>query len=110
MYRREDQYRSAQQQMWSTQRARRRSALRRRRWLALLTVLVGIIVGVAAQAGVSLPPFMPSNESLAKGSSPDGTANVPSLTVARALAAPIRTVTRLPDPAGGSVQEVLRLP
>ena len=77
MYRREDQYRSAQQQMWSTRRGRRRSALRRRRWLALLTVLVAIIVGVAAQAGVSLPPFMPSNASLARGGSPDGTAKGP---------------------------------
>ena len=69
MYRREDQYRSAQQQMWSTQSARRRTALRRRRWLALLTVLAGIIVGVAAQAGVSLPSFMPSNKDLASGGS-----------------------------------------
>jgi polyisoprenyl-teichoic acid--peptidoglycan teichoic acid transferase len=63
--------------MWSTQRGRRRSALRRRRWLALLTVLVAIIVGVAAQAGVSLPPFMPSNASLARGGSPDATAKGP---------------------------------
>ena len=77
MYRREDQYRSAQQQMWSTQRGRRRTALRRRRGLVLLTVLVGIILGVAAQTGVSLPLLMPSNEGLARGGSPDGTANGP---------------------------------
>ena len=74
MYRREDQYRSAQQQMWSAQRGRQRTALRRRRYLALLTVLVGIVVGVAVQTGVSLPSLMPSNESLARGGSPDGTA------------------------------------
>jgi polyisoprenyl-teichoic acid--peptidoglycan teichoic acid transferase len=77
LYRREDQYRSAQQQMWSAQRGRQRTALRRRRYLALLTVLVGIMVGVAVQTGVSLPSFMPSNESLARGGSPDGTAKEP---------------------------------
>ncbi len=77
MYRREDQYRSAQQQMWSAQRGRKRTALRRRRYLALLTVLVGIVVGVAVQTGVSLPSFMPSNESLAQGSSPDVAAREP---------------------------------
>ncbi len=77
MYRREDQYRSAQQQMWSAQRGRQRTALRRRRYLALLTVLVGIMVGVAVQTGVSLPSFMPSNESLARGGSPDGTPKEP---------------------------------
>ena len=77
MYRREDQYRSAQQQMWSAQRGRKRTALRRRRYLALLPVLVGIMVAVAVQTGVSLPSFMPSNESLARGGSPDGTAREP---------------------------------
>jgi LCP family protein required for cell wall assembly len=77
LYRREDQYRSAQQQMWSAQRGRQRTALRRRRYLALLTVLVGIMVGVAVQTGVSLPSIMPSNESLARGGSPDGTAREP---------------------------------
>ena len=64
--------------MWSAQRGRQRTALRRRRWLALLTVLVGIIVGVAAQTGVSLPLLMSSNESLAKGGSPDETAKGPA--------------------------------
>jgi polyisoprenyl-teichoic acid--peptidoglycan teichoic acid transferase len=63
--------------MWSAQRGRKRTALRRRRYLALLTVLVGIMVGVAVQTGVSLPSFMPSNESLARGGSPDGTAREP---------------------------------
>ena len=63
--------------MWSAQRGRQRTALRRRRYLALLTVLVGIMVGVAVQAGVSLPSFMPSNGSLARGGSPDGTAREP---------------------------------
>jgi len=72
LYGREDQYRSAEQQMWSAQRGRQRTAYRRRRWLALLTVLVGIVVGVAAQAGVSLPSFMPSNEDLARGGSSGG--------------------------------------
>jgi polyisoprenyl-teichoic acid--peptidoglycan teichoic acid transferase len=77
LYRREDQYRSAQQQMWSAQRGRQRTALRRKRYLALLTVLVGIMVGVAVQTGVSLPSFMPSNESFARGGSPDGTPKEP---------------------------------
>jgi polyisoprenyl-teichoic acid--peptidoglycan teichoic acid transferase len=71
LYRREDQYRSAQQQMWSAQRGRQRAALRKKRYLALLTVLVGILVGVAVQTGISLPSFMLSNESLAQGSSSD---------------------------------------
>ena len=44
----------------------------------MITVLVGIMVGgVAVQTGVSLPSFMPSNESLARGGSPDGTAKEP---------------------------------
>ena len=38
----------------------------------MLTVTVGIMVGVAAQAGVSLPSLMPSNEDLARGGSPAG--------------------------------------
>ena len=59
--------------MWSAQRGRQRTALRRRRYLALLTVMVGIMVGVAVQAGVSLPSLMPSNEDLARGGSPGGT-------------------------------------
>ena len=77
MYRREDQYRSAQQQMGPAQRGRQRTALRRRRYLTLLTVLVGTMVGVAVQTGVSLPSFLPSSESLARGAAPDGTANDP---------------------------------
>ena len=77
MYRREDQYRSAQQQMGPAQRGRQRTALRRRRYLTLLTVLVGTMVGVAVQTGVSLPSFLPSSESLATGAAPDGTANDP---------------------------------
>ena len=86
MYRREDQYRSAQQQMWSTQSAQRRTTLRRRRWLASLTVLVGIILGVAAQAGVSLPSFMPSNEDLASGGSSGVAAERPDPGADEALA------------------------
>lgn len=42
---------------------------RRRRWLAGLTVLVGLVVGLAAQAGGSLPSLLPSNEELARGGS-----------------------------------------
>jgi LCP family protein required for cell wall assembly len=70
LYRREDQYRSADQQMRSAQRGRQRAAHRRKRWLALLTVLVGVMVGVVAQAGVSLPSLMPSNENLARAGFP----------------------------------------
>ena len=86
MYRREDEYRSAQQQMWSAQRGRQRTTHRRRRFLVLLTVLVGIIVGVAAQAGVSLPSFMPSNEDLARGGSSGGAAERPGPEADEALA------------------------
>ncbi|MDQ3378229.1 MAG: LCP family protein [Actinomycetota bacterium] len=70
MYQREDQYRTVDQQMRSAQRGRERTAHRRKRWLALLTVLVGVMVGVAAQTGVSLPLLMPSNENLARLGSP----------------------------------------
>jgi len=45
--------------------------------MALLTVLVGVMVGGAAQAGVSLPSLMPSNEDLARGGSPGGAAEGP---------------------------------
>jgi hypothetical protein len=72
--------------MRSAQRGRQRSAHRRRRWLALVTVLVGIIVGVAAQAGVSLPSFMPSNEDLAPGGSSGGAAERPGPGAGEALA------------------------
>ena len=41
----------------------------------MLTVLVGVMVGVAAQTGVSLPSLMPSNEDLARGGSPGGAAD-----------------------------------
>ena len=63
--------------MWSAQRGRQRTALRRRRYLTLLTVMVGILVGIAAQAGVSLPSLVPSNEDLARGGSPGGTTAEP---------------------------------
>jgi polyisoprenyl-teichoic acid--peptidoglycan teichoic acid transferase len=86
LYRREDQYRSAEQQMRSAQRGRQRTANRRRRFLALVTVLVGIIVGVAAQAGVTLPSFMPSNEELARGGSSGGAAERPGPEAEDALA------------------------
>jgi LCP family protein required for cell wall assembly len=63
--------------MRSAHRGRRRTAYRRGRWLALFTVLVGIMVGVAAQAGVSLPSLIPSNEDLARGGSSAGTTTEP---------------------------------
>jgi len=72
--------------MWSAQRGRQRTAYRRRRWLALLTVLAGIMVGVAVQAGASLPSFMPSNEDLASGGSSGGTAERPGPGTDEALA------------------------
>ena len=72
--------------MRSAQRGRRRAAYRRGRWLALLTVLVGIMVGVAAQAGVSLPSLMPSNEDLARGGSSGGAAEEPGPVVDEAPA------------------------
>ncbi len=71
--------------MRSAQRGRQRTAYRRGRWLALLTVLVGIVVGVAAQVGVSLPSFMPSNEDLARGGS-SGAAERPGPGADEALA------------------------
>jgi LCP family protein required for cell wall assembly len=72
--------------MWSAQRGRQRTAYRRRRRLALLTVLAGIMVGVAVQAGVSLPSFMPSNEDLASGGSSGGAAERPGPGADEALA------------------------
>ena len=72
--------------MRSAQLGRRRAAHRRGRWLALLTVLVGIMVGVAAQAGVSLPSLMPSNEDLARGGSSGGAAEEPGPAVDEAPA------------------------
>ena len=71
--------------MRSAQRGRRRAAYRRRRWLAVLTVLAGVMVGVAAQTGASLPSLMPQNEELARGGSPGGTAEDPVLTADRVL-------------------------
>ena len=72
--------------MRSAQRGRLRAVHRRRRWLALLTVLVGVMVGVAAQAGVSFPSLMPSNEDLARGGSPVGAAEEPNLAADKTLA------------------------
>lgn len=40
---------------------------RRRRWLAVLVVLIGVMLGVGIQAGVSLPSVLPQNEDLARG-------------------------------------------
>lgn len=71
--------------MRSPLRDRRRAAYRRRRWLALLAVLVGSTVGLAAQTGVSLPSLMPSNEDLASGGSPGGSAEEPALAAGRSL-------------------------
>lgn len=71
--------------MRSALRDRRRAAYRRRRWLALLTVVVGVVVGVAAQTGVSLPSLMPSNEELARGGSSGGPAEDPALAPERSL-------------------------
>lgn len=70
--------------MSSALRDRRRATYRRRRWLAVLTVVVGVVVGVAAQTGVSLPSLMPSNEELARGSS-GGPAEDPALAAERSL-------------------------
>ena len=72
--------------MWSAQRGRQRTAHRRRRRLALLMVLAGIMVGVAVQAGVSLPSFMPSNEDLAGGGSSGGVSQRPGPGADEALA------------------------
>jgi hypothetical protein len=69
--------------MRSAQRGRQRATYRRRRWLALLTVLVGVMLGVAAQTGASLPFLMPSNENLARGGSPGGASEQPGLTADR---------------------------
>jgi polyisoprenyl-teichoic acid--peptidoglycan teichoic acid transferase len=85
LYRREDQYRSADQQMRSALRHRRRAAYRRRRWLAVLAVVVGVMVGVAVQTGVSLPSLMPSNEELARGGSSGDSAEDPALAAERSL-------------------------
>ena len=71
--------------MSSAQRGRQRTAHRRRRRLALLMVLAGIMVGVAVQAGVSLPSFMPSNEDLASGGSSGGVAERPGPGADKAL-------------------------
>lgn len=71
--------------MRSAQRGRQRTAYRRRRWLALLTVLVGVMVGVVAQTGVSLPSLMPSNEDLARGGPSGGATEEPDLAADKAL-------------------------
>ena len=86
--------------MWSTQRVRQRTVYRRRRRLALLTVLVGIMVGVAAQAGVSLPSFMSVNEDLASGGSSGGIAQRPGPGTDEALAegTVLSTERTVPEP------------
>jgi polyisoprenyl-teichoic acid--peptidoglycan teichoic acid transferase len=71
--------------MRSPRRDRRRAAYRRRRWLAVLAVVVGVLVGVAVQTGVSLPSLMPSNEELARGGSSGGSAEDPALAAERPL-------------------------
>lgn len=50
---------------------------RRRRWLAVFTVLVGVLLGVGIQTGVSLPALLPQNEELARGGTDSG-ANGPA--------------------------------
>lgn len=67
MYRRDDEYRSIEDQLRSAGRARRGAAYRRRWWLAVFTVLVGVLIGVGIQTGVSLPALLPQNEVLARG-------------------------------------------
>ncbi|CAN5732097.1 hypothetical protein BH24ACT18_BH24ACT18_08170 [soil metagenome] len=52
----------------------------------MLTVLVGVMVGVAAQTGVSLPSLMPPNEDLASGGSSGGAEKEPGLAADRPLA------------------------
>ena len=69
--------------MRSARRYRQRAVYRRRRLLALLTILAGVMVGVVAQTGVSLPSLMPSNEDLARGGSSGGTAEEPGLAAER---------------------------
>ena len=71
--------------MRSALRHRRRAAYRRRRWLAVLAVVAGVMVGVAVQTGVSLPSLMPSNEELARGGSSGGSAEDPALAAERSL-------------------------
>lgn len=46
---------------------------RRRRWLAIFTVLAGVVVGLGIQMGVSLPALLPQNEDLARGGMGPGT-------------------------------------
>jgi len=67
LYRRDDEYRSIEDQLRSAGRARRGAAYRRRWWLAVFTVLVGVLIGVGIQTGVSLPALLPQNEVLARG-------------------------------------------
>ena len=67
MYRRQDQYRSIEDQSRSARRAQRNKVSRRRRWLGIFTVLIGVLIGVGIQMGVSLPALLPQNEDLAQG-------------------------------------------
>ncbi len=73
MYRRDNEYRSIEDQLRSAGRARRGAAYRRRWWLAVFTVLVGVLIGVGIQTGVSLPALLPQNENLARGGMGSGT-------------------------------------
>lgn len=72
--------------MRSARRDRQRATYRRRRWLALLAVLVGVMVAVGVQTGVSLPSLMPSNDELARGGPPGGAAEGPELAADKAPA------------------------
>jgi len=73
LYRREDQYRSVEDQYRSARRAQRNKVYRRRRWLGIFTVLIGVLIGVGIQTGVSLPALLPQNENLARGGMGSGT-------------------------------------
>lgn len=51
---------------------------RRRRWMAVFVVLIGVMLGVGIQAGISLPAVLPQNEDLASGGvDPEGAAPRP---------------------------------
>ena len=67
MYRREDQYRSLDAQLRYASTAQRRRVYRRRRTLAVLTVVAGLGIGLLVQTGVSFSSLLPQNEELARG-------------------------------------------
>jgi polyisoprenyl-teichoic acid--peptidoglycan teichoic acid transferase len=77
LHRREDQYRSIEEQMLSSRRERRRATYRKRRWLAVLTVIAGVLIASALQTGASLPTLLPTNADLARGGSSDGGSSEP---------------------------------